>query len=85
MDKFVYVFTTNWELNDEDCHELTGVFESFEKAIDKYRKILQSDLNAIDFDYNENLERNEDYLNHYIYENKGDRYIEYIIKKTRVE
>jgi hypothetical protein len=85
MDNFVYIFTTNWELDDGPCHELTGVFESFENALDKYRKILQSDLNAINFDYNENLERNEDYLNHYIYENKGDRYIEYIIKKIRVE
>lgn len=47
--------------------------------------IIQSDLNAISFDYNENLKRNEDYLNHYIYENKGDRYIEYIIKKIMVE
>jgi len=85
MDKFVYVLTTNWELDDGPCHETTGVFESFKNALDKYRKILQSDLNTISFDYNENLERNEDYLNHYIYKNKGDRYIEYIIKKVRVE
>lgn len=85
MNDFVYVFTSNWNLNYEDYHEITGVFESFENALDKYRKILQSDLNAINFDYNENLERNEDYLNHYIYENKGDKYIEYIIKKVRVE
>ena len=85
MDNFVYVFTTNWNLNFEDYHEITGVFESFEKALDNYRTILKNDLNDIDFDYNENLERNEDYLNHYIYESKGDRYIEYIIKKIRVE
>ena len=86
MDDFVYVFITNWELSDGPYHELTGIFNSFEKALDKYRKIFQEDLStAIKFDYNENLERNEDYLNHYIYENKGNRYIEYIIKKTRVE
>lgn len=85
MDKFIYVFTRNWKFNDGSCHELTRVFESFKKAIDKYRKILQGDLNAISFDYNENLEKNEDYLNHYIYESKGNRYIEYIIKKTTVK
>ena len=85
MDNFVYVFTTNWKLNYGDYHEITGVFNSFEKALDNYRTILKNDLDDISFDYNENLERNEDYLNHYIYENKGDKYIEYIIKKVRVE
>lgn len=85
MDNFVYVFTSNWEFDDGPSHEITGVFESFEKAFDHYRKILQDDLDAISFDYNEQLQRNENYLNHYIYERRGNRYIEYIIEKLKVE
>lgn len=86
MDNFVYVFTTNWELDDGPCHEITGIFDSFDKAVNKYREILQEDLSeSIKFDYNECLDRDEDYLNHYIYEPYNYRYIEYHIEKTKVE
>lgn len=86
MDKFVYVFTTNWELNDGPNHEITGIFDSFEKAYNKYLEILQEDLSeSVKFDYEEYHEMSEDYLNHYIYEPNGFRHIEYNIEKVKVE
>ena len=86
MDKFVYVFTTNWELNDGPCHEITGIFDSFEKAYNRYRDIRQEDLSeSVKFDYDESLQKSEDYLSHYIEESNGYRYIEYNIEKLKVE
>ena len=86
MDNFVYVFTTNWELTDGPCYELTGVFDSFDKAYNKYKEILKTDLSeSVDFIYNEILSKDEDQLIHFICERSGDRYIKYFINKAKIE
>lgn len=86
MDKFVYVFTTNWELNDGPCYELTGVYDSFDKAYNKYKEMLKIDLSdSITFVYNKLFSKEEDKLLHFISERSGDRYIKYFIDKAKIE
>ena len=85
MDKFVYVFSTNWELNDGPCYE-TEVYDSFDKAYAKYKEMLKIDLSdSIEFVYDELFSKEEDKLLHFISERSGDKYIKYFINKEKIQ